>query len=141
MKRKWALVLVLGVLIAALAIAAGCGKKAQTTTPTTTTGSVVKIANFAFNPGEITVTLGTEVTWINEDSTVHTVTDTDLDSGEIKPGESFKYTFPAPGTYEYHCSIHPSMTGKVVVSSSGSTSATTPTMPSLPEPPSPPPGY
>jgi plastocyanin len=140
MRRKWELVLIVSILVAALAVSAGCGKKAKKISPTTT-GSEVKIANFAFNPGEITVTLGTEVTWINEDSTVHTVTDTDLDSGEIKPGESFKYTFPAPGTYEYHCSIHPSMTGKVVVSSSGSTGATTPTMPSSPEPPPPPPGY
>lgn len=121
--RKPVTAVILCVLVAALMISAGCGKKAEKTTPTTT-GNEVRIANFAFSPDTITVKAGTKVTWTNEDSTVHTVSATDFESGEIKPGQSYSRTFSTPGTYDYRCSIHPSMTGKVIVTGGGSSSGT-----------------
>jgi plastocyanin len=70
-----------------------------------------------FTPATITVTAGTTVTWKNNDNMTHTVTanDDSYDSGNIGSGSSFSKTFSIAGTYPYHCSIHPSMTGKVVV--------------------------
>jgi plastocyanin len=133
MKKKWLLGLTLVILVAALVVAGGCGKKAKPTMPTS---SLINIKDFAFNPGEITVAPGTSVTWTNEDSTVHTITSATFDSGEVKPGEQYKFTFSTPGTYDYACSIHPSMRGKVIVTGEGSSG----TEPKIPEPPTPP-GY
>lgn len=126
MRSKWVMMLVLAALVVTLVVAAGCGSK-KTTTPTTpkttpstsppsgSTGSTVVIKNFTFEPSQLTVKAGTTVTWKNEDSTVHTVTGTGWDSGQVQPGAEFQKTFDTAGTYDYHCSIHPSMTGKVVV--------------------------
>ena len=89
----------------------------EATTSAPSTQNTVSIENFSFNPGEITVKAGTEVTWTNNDSTIHTVTsDTNaFQSGNIAPGATFKFTFSQAGTFSYHCSIHSSMTGKVIV--------------------------
>jgi plastocyanin len=128
MNRKLALVMT-GLLLLSLIAFAGCGKKTQTTTPkvpstpkttpgttpSTTSGNTVTAKNFSFDPQELTVTAGTEVTFKNEDSVTHTFTGTDFDSGDIQPGGEFKHTFATAGSYDYHCSIHPSMTGKIVV--------------------------
>ncbi|MEU5428909.1 cupredoxin domain-containing protein [Streptomyces olivoreticuli] len=78
----------------------------------------VTIANHAFNPAEQPVRAGETVTWINvEDGVPHTVTsDTRLwDSGVIDPGSTFSRVFPAPGTFRYHCDIHPDMKGAILV--------------------------
>ncbi|HET6970582.1 MAG TPA: cupredoxin family copper-binding protein [Phenylobacterium sp.] len=78
----------------------------------------VKIGNFTFNAPVITVTPGTTVTWVNEDDIPHTVVADDkktFRSKVLDSGESFSFTFTAAGTYGYFCSIHPHMTGKVVV--------------------------
>jgi plastocyanin len=82
----------------------------------------VAMTNFVFVEDRIEVAVGTTVTWTNGDSTRHTVTsgadDTDdgtFDSGDIGPGETFSYTFDAPGEFAYFCDIHPTMTGVVVV--------------------------
>jgi plastocyanin len=87
------------------------------TTPTAT--DKVTIQNFAFSPTNITIAKGTTVTWTNKDSTAHTVTETDgksgPNSGDVNPGSSYMFTFSQPGTYSYHCSIHPEMTGTVTV--------------------------
>src|SRR5215218_4649581 len=87
----------------------------------------VSIKNFAFNPPNTTVAPGTTVTWVNNDQTAHTATANNgagvFDSGELQPGESYSFTFDKPGTYAYHCEIHPDMTGTVTVSgASGSAS-------------------
>jgi len=89
----------------------------NTTTPTANNSNAVSIENFSFNPSEITVKKGTVVTWTNNDSTTHTVTsDTDVfKSGDLTPGNTFKFTFSQTGTFSYHCSIHTTMTGKVIV--------------------------
>src|SRR5215467_3322841 len=79
--------------------------------------NTVTIADMAFSPAIITVAVGTTVTWKNNDNMTHTVTadDKSYDSGNIGSGGSFTKTFSLAGTYSYHCTIHPTMTGKVVV--------------------------
>lgn len=84
--------------------------------------NAVNIQNFAFSPSAITVKQGTTVTWTNKDGTAHTVTETDSqtgpNSGNVNPGASYSFTFATPGTYHYHCAIHPEMLGTVTVTSS-----------------------
>jgi plastocyanin len=90
-------------------------------TPTAATASPeatdkVTIEDFAFKPGAVTVKAGTSVTWTNQGRT-HTVTadDGSFDSGRIASGATFSMTFKKTGTYAYHCAIHSSMVGQVVV--------------------------
>jgi plastocyanin len=77
----------------------------------------VKIDNFSFGPVAITVPVGTTVTWTNRDDIPHTVVSTDkvFKSKVLDTDEKFSYTFAKAGEYPYFCSIHPKMTGKVVV--------------------------
>ncbi len=79
--------------------------------------SAVDISGFAFNPGNIEIAAGTEVTWTNNDSSAHTVTadDGSFDSGKLDEGGTFSFTFDTPGTYTYHCDFHPNMTATIVV--------------------------
>lgn len=77
----------------------------------------VKIDNFSFGPTELTVPVGTTVTWTNRDDIPHTVVSVDkvFKSKVLDTDEKFSFTFNTAGTYPYFCSIHPKMTGKVVV--------------------------
>ena len=77
----------------------------------------VKIDNFKFGPEALTIPVGTTVTWTNRDDIPHTVVSTEgvFKSKVLDTDEKFTYTFAKAGTYEYFCSIHPKMTGKVVV--------------------------
>lgn len=77
----------------------------------------VAIDNFSFAPTPLTVAAGTTVNWTNRDDIPHTVVNTDgaFKSKVVDTDEKFSYTFTKPGTYTYFCSIHPKMTGKVVV--------------------------
>jgi plastocyanin len=79
--------------------------------------NAIAIKNFSFEPAGLEVKAGTAVTWTNQDSTDHTVTadDNSFNSQAIAPGATFSFTFQKAGTYKYHCSIHPSMVGQVVV--------------------------
>jgi plastocyanin len=79
--------------------------------------AAVTIMNFSFQPATITVPVCGTVTWTNQDTTGHTVTadDGSFDSGTIAPGSTFSQTFTTAGTFAYHCSIHPTMTGTVTV--------------------------
>ena len=78
----------------------------------------VKIDNVSFTPQTLTVHPGTTVTWVNRDDLPHTVTSTDkkFKSAALDTDQRFAFTFTAPGTYSYFCSIHPHMTGKIIVS-------------------------
>src|SRR4051812_18746665 len=80
-------------------------------------GSQVSIIDFAFQPGSLAIKRGRGGTWTNTGAKNHTVTsDTGLfDSGVLVPGASFTQTFKQSGTFAYHCSIHPSMTGSIKV--------------------------
>jgi plastocyanin len=78
----------------------------------------VFIENFAFQPAELTIPVGTEVTWINHDDVPHTVTSRDdglFSSQALDTNDQFSHRFDAAGTYAYHCAIHPIMNGKVIV--------------------------
>jgi plastocyanin len=77
----------------------------------------VKIDNFVFGPAAITVAAGTTVTWTNRDDIPHTVVSTDkvFKSKVLDTDEKFSFAFTKPGEYPYFCSIHPKMTGKVIV--------------------------
>jgi plastocyanin len=79
----------------------------------------VKIDNFSFGPVALTVPVGTTVTWTNRDDIPHTVVSTDdsktFKSKVLDTDEKFSFTFSKAGTYPYFCSIHPKMTGKVIV--------------------------
>jgi plastocyanin len=82
------------------------------------TGSRVKIVDFSFRPGTLTVPKGTRVKWTNKGAVTHTSTSNKgvWDSGSIAPGDTFSRVFKKAGTFKYHCSIHPTMTAKIVVS-------------------------
>ena len=77
----------------------------------------VGIHDFAFEPADMSVAVGTTVTWSNEGPSDHTVTadDGSFDSGTVTAGSSFANTFDTAGTFTYHCSIHPQMTGTITV--------------------------
>jgi plastocyanin len=77
----------------------------------------VKIDNFSFGPQTLTVPVGSTVTWTNRDDIPHTSVSTDglFKSKVMDTDEKFSYTFAKAGTYPYYCSIHPKMTGQVVV--------------------------
>jgi plastocyanin len=77
----------------------------------------VTIDNFTFGPPALTVPAGTTITWTNRDDIPHTVVSTDgvFKSRVLDTDEKFSYTFAKPGTFPYFCSIHPKMTGKVLV--------------------------
>jgi plastocyanin len=77
----------------------------------------VKIDNFSFSPAAFKVKAGTQITWTNGDDIPHTVVSDGqaFKSKVLATGEKFTFTPDKPGTYSYSCSIHPNMTGKVVV--------------------------
>jgi plastocyanin len=96
----------------------GAASPAACPASTPAAGASVTIANFAFDPAEITVPVGTTVTWTNQDDVPHTVTSDDkktFGSAGLDTGDTFQFRFTKPGTYGYFCSIHPMMTGKVIV--------------------------
>ena len=94
-------------------------KAAATTSNTTTsaTGSTIIIANMSYTPASLTVKRGTTVTWMNQDTTTHNVIGDNggPSSGTLVSGQNYSYTFNQTGTFLYHCSIHPSMKGTVIV--------------------------
>jgi plastocyanin len=104
-----------------LAACSGGGAATTTTAPatTTTTGSEyqVVIDSFAFTPAELTVPVGATVTWVNQHGARHDVVATDgtFASPLFGQGETFSFTFTAPGQYPYVCSIHPGMEGTIIV--------------------------
>jgi YVTN family beta-propeller protein len=78
----------------------------------------ISIAGFAFGPQSVTIHVGDSITWSNDDGASHTVTFKDGSAGakSLAPGQTFTRVFDKPGTYDYFCSFHPYMTGKVIVS-------------------------
>ena len=98
----------------------GAGQKSYVATAQEKMSTMeMKIDNFSFGPVTLTVPVGTTVTWINRDDIPHTVVSTDdsktFKSKVLDTDEKFSFTFSKSGTYPYFCSIHPKMTGKVIV--------------------------
>jgi plastocyanin len=87
--------------------------------------AAVRIDNFNFTPPTLVVAPGTTVTWTNADDSPHTVREKDgkLKSAALDTDDTFSQTFTAPGEYEYFCSIHPRMVGKIVVKRAAKTSS------------------
>jgi plastocyanin len=76
----------------------------------------VKIGNFTFGPQEMKVKAGTTITWTNEDDIPHTVVSPNAFRSKVMDTDGkFSFTFTTPGTYKYFCSLHPHMTGIVIV--------------------------
>ena len=99
-----------------LFMGASCyGSNSSNSNPVST--NQVSISNMAFSPPAISVSKGATVTWTNNDSVAHTVTSDNgkFNSSQLSNGGKFQFTFSESGTFSYHCSIHPSMTGKVIV--------------------------
>ena len=129
-------VIILSLLLAAV-IFSGCAQtsvpaqgnnSSQTTVPVVTNQTQnnqsqvqqreavgVSIKNFAFNPSTLTVKVGETVRWTNDDSAPHQIAGGFANSPVLPQGATFEFTFTTAGTYDYHCAIHPSMKGTIVV--------------------------
>ena len=94
----------------------------EAATQAAATPAAVRIDNFNFTPPSLVVAPGSTVTWTNADDSPHTVREKDgkFKSAALDTDDTFSQTFAAPGEYEYFCSIHPYMTGKVIVKPAGS---------------------
>jgi|SoiMethySBSTD1v2_1073268.scaffolds.fasta_scaffold242989_2 plastocyanin len=82
-----------------------------------TKANTVSIVNFQFTPAEVTIAPGESVTWVNDDGAPHGLEYHDGSAGKdlLLPGASYNRRFDQPGTYDYNCSVHPYMTGRVIV--------------------------
>ena len=107
-----------------LTVVTACGSSSSGgATPAVGSGAVPKntvvIKDFKFTPSSLSVAVGTKVKFINEDSTPHTATGTGssalINSGNLNQNQTYTVTFTKAGTYTYSCTIHPYMTGTVVV--------------------------
>src|SRR5262249_8131011 len=99
--------------------AMACNNSSTTPTPTTVTATIM---NGAINPNQISVSVGSTVTWTNKDTTAHSVVADGgaFNSGTIAPDGHFSYTFPAAGTFAYHDPSNPGVNGTVTVTGSSS---------------------
>ena len=110
----------------------------QTTPPAQTTPKPepvtvkVNLSGLAFSPATVNVPVGATVIWTNKDSVPHTVTSNTgaFGSQTLSSGSTFSFTFTQAGTFQYHCNIHPSMTGKIIVGAGTTTPSGGSTTPS-----------
>jgi plastocyanin len=127
MRKISAGVLAAAVLLLALALA-GCGTSSTSSSGGSSSGgsssggtpaSTVKVVlqNISIQPADVTVAVGGTVTWANQDSVTHNLSDDagTWSSGAMAPGQTYSQKFATAGTFPYHCTIHPSMTGQVTV--------------------------
>jgi amicyanin len=116
-RSVWILVWATLMIAAAVVLVSGPNTVAANAAQAQASNAEVKIDNFSFGPTTLTVAVGTTVTWTNRDDIPHTVVSDEkaFKSKVLDTDEKFSFTFTKPGTYGYFCSIHPKMTGKVVV--------------------------
>jgi len=109
--------LIAPVMIGILLLCAGLPKVMASSDKASAANAEVKIDNFSFGPQTITVPVGATVIWTNRDDIPHTSVSTEgvFKSKVLDTDEKFSYTFTKAGTYPYYCTIHPKMTGQVVV--------------------------
>jgi plastocyanin len=113
--KKMALLCAISFLNLSIFALAGEMKEADTTG---NQQNRIEIKDFAFNPQTLTVKSGEKITWINRDEEPHTVVSVGKKfkkSTALDTDDTFTLTAGAPGTYEYFCSVHPKMTGTIVV--------------------------
>jgi plastocyanin len=115
-KNVWFAGLATPLMIAIVLLLAGSPSVTANDQPSAANAEV-KIDNFSFGPQTLTIPVGATVTWTNRDDIPHTVVSTDgvFKSKVRDTDEKFSYIFTKAGTYPYYCSVHPKMTGKVVV--------------------------
>jgi plastocyanin len=113
-KNVWVAGLAAPVVIATLLLFIGSPRVRASNQPSS---AAVKIDNFVFGPQTLTVPVGTTVTWTNSDDIPHTSVSTEgvFKSKVLDTDEKFSYTFSKAGSYPYYCTIHPKMTGTIVV--------------------------
>jgi len=113
----WVAGVAVSVLIAMLLVMFAGSPSVKASDQPSAANAAVKIDNFVFGPQTITVPVGTTVTWTNVDDIPHTTVSTDgvFKSKVMDTDEKFSYTFSKAGTYSYYCSVHPKMTGQIVV--------------------------
>jgi plastocyanin len=115
-RNVWVAGFTASVIIALVLLVAGSPTVTAADQPSAANAEV-KIDNFSFGPQTITVPVGATVTWTNRDDIPHTSVSTEgvFKSKVLDTDEKFSYKFSKPGTYTYYCTIHPKMTGQVVV--------------------------
>jgi plastocyanin len=98
--------------VAVFVLLLGTGAAAAAPQPVT-----IRIDNFTFTPAELSVPVGTTVTWVNGDDIPHTVVavDKSFRSKALDTGDSYSQTLSTPGTVAYFCGLHPHMTGRITV--------------------------
>jgi plastocyanin len=116
-KNVWVGRLAIPVMIAMLLFVGSSSVKASNNDQPSAVSAEVKIDNLSFAPQTLTVAVGTTVTWTNRDDIPHTAVSTEgvFKSKVMDTDEKFSYRFTKAGTYPYYCTIHPKMTGQVVV--------------------------
>ena len=123
MKKKY-----FALLLLLLVFASGCTQAKQagvtaTQTPVQTQATQqtasndISVKDFAFQPSELTINKGESVIWTNFDAANHIIRENTglFESAKLNQGQSYSYKFETAGTYEYHCTIHPNMVGKIIV--------------------------
>lgn len=117
MKNRFAILAVVVLVAAGAAFVAFAGEAGARSARVVRATRTITIDNFTFGTDAVTISPGTEVTWVNRDDMPHTVVSTAgvFSSKALDTNDRFSYTFGQPGTYPYYCSIHPRMTGTIVV--------------------------
>jgi plastocyanin len=121
MNKNWVYKFVLTIVVISGMFMASCSKGGSgygtTTNPPSNSGTSVSIVNMSFSPANLTVSVGSTVKWTNNDGMAHTVTSDNgsFDSGNMAGGATYSKMFSTVGTFPYHCTIHPGMTGKITV--------------------------
>jgi plastocyanin len=112
--RKWFVRITVPILFLAAIVAV---HRIMAARPAEASNVEVKIDNFSFSPASLTVRVGTQITWMNRDDIPHTIVEDSraFKSKVLDTDEKYTFTLSQPGTYKYYCSIHPRMTGKLVV--------------------------
>ena len=83
--------------------------------PAAESENTVKIENFTFLPEELRVGSGGEVVWENQDNLKHSIVSDSFSSPDLNRGDKYSHRFDKPGEYDYHCGVHPFMTGRIIV--------------------------
>lgn len=117
MKRSTIIITTLIMLVLIASIVYSLRPKKQQSETNPSFADTVVIDNFTFTPQSTIVSKGTTVTFLNNDSATHTVVSDNnaFKSKDIEPGQSYQHTFNETGSFPYHCSIHPTMTGTITV--------------------------
>ena len=108
------LMLALPIAVAGLLLLQATPSKGQDSKPQV---AQVNVDNFTFNPASLTVPVNSTVTWVNKDDIPHVIASNDglFKSKALDTDQQYSFTFAKAGTYEYFCSLHPKMVGKIVV--------------------------